>query len=269
MPAGSGLLQARNKAGFVRIQVNGNQLELRQDDTFLVSYPKSGNTWVRFLLANLVSRAPRSFQDANTLVPDIHNAGTPGILDQVPSPRVLKSHFPFDPAYPRVIYLVRDPRSVAVSQFFFKKRRGELQAGTSFALFLDQFLDGFDDGFGNWGDHVCSWLGGRSGGAEQIMVRFEDLKADTAACLQTMCGFCGIEAGASRLAQAIRNSSMESMRKVEKETGLGRQLQGKGDLSIPFVRTGSTSEWREYFSPVMEQALTDRFAAAMDLGGYS
>ena len=248
---------------------NGSRLELRPDDVFLVSYPKSGNTWVRFLLANLVSRSPSSFRDANTLVPDIHNAGTPEILASVPSPRILKSHFPFDPVYPRVIYLLRDPRSVAVSQFFFKKRKGELEPETSFESFFVQFLGGFDDGFGSWGDHVCSWLEKRPDPADRIVVRFEDLKADTVAQLQSMCAFAGIAADESGLDTAIRNSSMEAMRKVEKETGLGSQLQGKGDLSIPFVRKGSTSEWREFFSPAMEQQLKHRFAAAMQLGGYA
>lgn len=253
----------------VKIRVNGTDLALRPDDVFLVSYPKSGNTWVRFLLANLISRAPRSFQDANTLVPDIHNAGTPEILAGVPSPRVLKSHCAYDPRYPRVIYLLRDPRSVCVSQYFFKKRKGELGPDSGFEPFLDQFLDGFDDGFGNWSENVVSWIAKGAGPNDRITVRFEDLKADTAANLERMCAFAGIEADKSRVTQAIANSSMDSMRRIEQETGLGRHLEGRGDLSIPFVRRGSTTEWQDFFTPAMEQRLRDRFAEGMRLGGYA
>jgi hypothetical protein len=36
------------------LDLAGNNYTVYPDDTFLVSYPKSGNTWVRFLLANLI-----------------------------------------------------------------------------------------------------------------------------------------------------------------------------------------------------------------------
>ena len=32
----------------------GRDLAVYADDTFVVSYPRSGNTWTRFLVANLV-----------------------------------------------------------------------------------------------------------------------------------------------------------------------------------------------------------------------
>jgi len=258
-----------NEACRARIQVNGHTLGLRPDDIFLVSYPKSGNTWLRFLLANLLSRPPQSFQDANNLVPDIHNARTPEMISEVPSPRILKSHFPFDARYPRVIYLVRDPRSVCVSQFFFKKRKGELRPEQRFEMFLDQFLDGFDDGFGDWGNHVTSWMAQDEHSPDRITVRYEDLKADTAACLRRLCAFAGIEASESNLAEAIAHCSMDAMLRIERDTGLGQQLKGQGDLRIPFVRRGSTREWREYFTMSMDARLQNRFSAAMSLTGYA
>ena len=34
--------------------IEGRRVKIRESDVFLVSYPRSGNTWVRFLLANVV-----------------------------------------------------------------------------------------------------------------------------------------------------------------------------------------------------------------------
>lgn len=244
-------------------------MKFRDDDTFLVSYPKSGNTWMRFLLANLIARPPTSFRDANRLVPDIHNAQTPEIFDDIPSPRIIKSHFPFQPQYRKVIYLVRDPRSVCLSQFFFKKRRAEISTETSFETFFGLFLEGFDDGFSDWGTNVTSWLSNEMDSSSRMILRYEDLRADTRTWLSKVCRFADIDATDQNLLRAIRNSSMEAMRKLELETGLGAQLKGKGDLSIPFVRRGSTTEWSDYFTPDMDRELKARFTEAMKLGGYT
>lgn len=244
-------------------------MNLRPDDTFLVSYPKSGNTWVRFMLSNLIARPPKSFEDANNLVPDLHNAATPEVLPKVPPPRILKSHFPYQSDYRRVIYLVRDPRSVCVSQFYFKKRKGELSPEFEFEAFFDAFLEGFDDGFGDWGSHVSGWLGSGNHKPDLLVVRFEDLKRDTATQLSRMCDFAGLVCDHSDLKKAIENSTMRKMRQIEIETGLGSKMNGKGDLSIPFVRRGKTSEWQEYFSDDMDALIKSQFQAAMDLGGYA
>ena len=244
-------------------------MKFRNDDTFLVSYPKSGNTWLRFLLANLIARPPESFRDANRLVPDIHNAHTPDILESVPSPRIIKSHYPFDPQYKKVIYLVRDPRSVSLSQYFFKMRRGEISSDVGFESFLEKFLDGFDDGYSNWGDNVTSWLQTERGDGSLFVIRYEALRRNTFSELKRICEFGGIHFSDQKIEQAIANSSMEAMRKMERETGLGNQLRGKGDLSIPFVRKGSTTEWRDYFSESMETRLRNRFSDAMRLAGYT
>jgi len=251
------------------IRSNGHLLELRADDTFLVSYPKSGNTWLRFMLANLISRAPESFQDANNLVPDIHNERTPAILSQVASPRILKSHLPYDPNYPRVVYLVRDPRSVCVSQFWFKKRKGEVDPEQPFEDFFELFLDGFDDGFGDWGNHVTSWKTVNGDGKDRIELRFEDLKADTAVQLTRVSEFAALEPSPEQVEMAIANSSMKSMRKIEEDTDLGRHLEGIGDLTIPFVRRGSISEWREYFSRDMNSRIREKFGDGMEYFGYA
>ena len=48
----------------------GRNFTVYPDDTFLVSYPKSGNTWVRFLLSNLLfPQEDVGFANINRLLP--------------------------------------------------------------------------------------------------------------------------------------------------------------------------------------------------------
>src|SRR5579864_3903338 len=101
----------------------GRNLLVFPDDTFLVSYPKSGNTWTRFLIANLVypEKHP-DFSNINELIPD-PEALSKRHLGQLPRPRILKSHQYFDPRYERVICIVRDPRDVVLSEYHFQIKR--------------------------------------------------------------------------------------------------------------------------------------------------
>ena len=70
--------------------------ELNPQDVFLVSYPRSGNTWVRFIAANILSPGfylRFSIKDLNKVVPDIYS-GIPA-FSRIPEPRLIKTHQPY------------------------------------------------------------------------------------------------------------------------------------------------------------------------------
>ena len=60
------------------------------DDTYIVSYPKSGNTWVRFLIGNYITRGNYSFNNNNLVIPDLHM--NPERCGDTSRPRFIKSH---------------------------------------------------------------------------------------------------------------------------------------------------------------------------------
>src|SRR5215472_10086604 len=97
--------------------IAGRKLAVYPDDTFIVSYPRSGNTWTRFLIANLLHPdEPVTFANIETIIPDT-SALSSRALKRVPRPRLIKTHEYFEPRYRKVIYLVRDPRDMAVSLY--------------------------------------------------------------------------------------------------------------------------------------------------------
>src|SRR5215469_6269647 len=99
--------------------VAGRTLAVFADDTFIVSYPRSGNTWTRFLIANLLHpEQPASFANIERLIPDCE-AQSSRYMKRASRPRIIKSHEYFDPRYKKVIYIVRDPRDVALSYYDF------------------------------------------------------------------------------------------------------------------------------------------------------
>src|SRR5437016_13287787 len=96
-------------------QPAGRNLTVFDDDVFIVSYPRSGNTWTRFLIGNLLYQDdPVTFSNIERRIPEIY-FNPDHVLRRLSRPRILKSHECFQPRYKRIIYIVRDPRDVCVS----------------------------------------------------------------------------------------------------------------------------------------------------------
>jgi hypothetical protein len=75
----------------LRLHHPGRSLLILPDDIFLVSFPKSGNTWTRFLLGNLTHpEQPATFANIRRLIPD-PSGTTKKDFDLMPRPRIIKS----------------------------------------------------------------------------------------------------------------------------------------------------------------------------------
>lgn len=220
-------------------------ITIYDDDVFLTSYPRSGNTWTRFLIGNLVHQNEEvTFISVERLVPDMYKHSD-RVLRKLPRPRVMKSHECFDPRYRKVIYIVRDPRDVAVSNYHWELKLRSVPDGYPIENFVPRWMNpDFWPRIGSWADHVSSWLATRQGREGFLLVRYEDLKANTERELGRVAKFIGVDASPERLKRAIDLSSAENMRKIErKESGkwvattLTRQDK-------PFVRNATSGGWK-------------------------
>ena len=95
-----------------------NNLTIFDDDIFLVSYPRSGNTWIRFLLGTLITEKKIDWENMELGIPDIYRNTNKKLL-KYNRPRFIKSHHSFDERYSKVVYLVRDVRDVIISYYNF------------------------------------------------------------------------------------------------------------------------------------------------------
>jgi hypothetical protein len=259
------------KAGIERargLHRPGRSLLILPDDIFLVSFPKSGNTWTRFLLANLrFPNEPATWANINRLIPD-PTATSKRDFDRMPRPRIIKSHECFDPRYPRVVYIVRDPRDVVVSQYHYHRKLRKIEDDAPLETFVTRFLAGDTCPHGSWGQNIATWLYTSEGSPRFLLLRYEDLIADTAKELAKVVNFLQFVAGPELIAQAVERSSADRMRSMEKtQTDKNGLVKGsRKDLS--FVRAAGSGGWRSELPAPMVARIESAWGPLMKHLGY-
>lgn len=220
---------------------------LSSRDAFLVSYPKSGNTWLKFMLTYLLSGREVDFDSDSTVIAEVgSHRRTPGVLPG--GGRLIKSHEPYSGPqrrlYHKAIYLVRDGRDVAISYYYMLIRRGLYEG--SFDQFLSFFLGRGVDGYGPWHEHVESWLASpaRERGS-LLVVRYEDLLKEPVPNLSAVMDFLGLPVAAAQAEEAVRLNSAERMRERERRSRF-HEKQARRD--IMFVRTATSGDWARSFT---------------------
>ena len=246
----------------------GRSLLILPDDIFLVSFPKSGNTWTRFLLANLRHpEEPATFANIDRLVPDPTGTNKRD-FDRMPRPRIIKSHECFDPRYRRVIYIVRDPRDVVVSQYHYHRKLRKIADASPIETFVARFLAGETCPHGSWGQNVTTWLATSEGNPRFLLLRYEDMVADTARELTKVVAFLNLSVSPEQIAQAVERSSADRMRKLEQtQTDLQGLTRGsRKDLS--FVRAAGSGGWRSDLPASMVEKIEAAWGPLMRHLGY-
>ena len=246
----------------------GRAIVIREDDIFLVSFPKSGNTWTRFLLANLLHpEKTATFANIHLLVPDADTTSKRH-LDRMPRPRIIKSHECFDPRYRRVIYIIRDPRDVAVSQYHYHRKLMKIGDDSPIQTFVARFLAGQTCPHGSWGQNVITWLATSESSPNFLLLRYEDMLADTVRELARVAAFIGVSAGPERIAQAVERSSAARMRKLE-ETQTDQCGLTKGSRKdLSFVRAAGAGGWRTELPAALVEKIETAWGPLMRHLGY-
>jgi hypothetical protein len=220
-------------------------LTVFSDDTFLVSFPRSGNTWTRFLICNLLDPDhPINFAEMESRIPEIYFV-TDRKLRACPRPRVIKSHECFDPRYKRVIYIVRDPRDVLISYYEFQLKRRVISDDCNLEQFLPRFMDSeIEPKIGSWRDHVVSWVATRGDQSNFLLLRYEDMLANTQNEATKIASFLGLKSNPERVARAVTLSSADRMRNLEKEQSRQWRATRGTRQDKPFVRKATAGDWR-------------------------
>ena len=214
-------------------------------DTYLGAYPRSGSTWLKFMLFELLSGEEADFVNDQIAVP--HVGGQRGARRLLAGEqKLIKTHEHFRPQYRKAVYLVRDVRDVVLAEYAFNQWRGVEER--PFDDFLERFLAGRIHGysFGSWITHVGSWLRATESDSKIKILKFEDLTRDTVGTMQGVLRFLDAVIDADELQRVVDNNSVARMREREDRArdrafGNRKKAYAKGHR---FVRKGRSGGWR-------------------------
>lgn len=217
-----------------------------QNHYHIVSFPKSGNTWLRFLLANMLCNQSEqiTFENLSNYIPDSHRINDRIIINDPKSSfnclkrQFVKSHSHYHPDIKKVIYLVRDGRDALASYYYW------INARKSEYVPLIEIINGNACNAGVWSDHVIGWV--NEACEKKLIIKYEDLKKNSVEELKRILSFAEIEFNDSKLHRALELSSVDSMKEIERKYGI---FDGNKKYSekTPFVRKGTIGDWINLF----------------------
>eukprot|EP00938_MAST-03A_sp_MAST-3A-sp1_P001333 g1333.t1 len=267
----------------------------RNDDVFLCTFIKSGTTWVQAILRELIDiaegtdtrvegvsvgltegeRIPWIEEMAAIAGPTIY---TKRLNEQSPKRRrVFKTHLPYPVVQnwatkgTKFIFVVRDPRDVAVSAWHHTRTKNFTYKGPFEHFANEMFLKGRVE-CGNWFEFTKECYDAVASASDNcLLLRYENMLKDPATAVREVAKFLDVKVNEENVKQVVNNTSFDAMRKAEKKGGLRvpgwpkRKLQGAdgdGDVTKPskmHIRSGGSRKWKSYFDSALERKFLEAY----------
>lgn len=255
--------------------------KLRRADIAVVSFGKSGRTWVRVMVSRLYQQIHGLPENALLGFDNFHN------MDKS-IPRVFFTHDNYIGDYTghkdsktdfygkKVVLLVRDPRDVAVSQFFQwmyrmkpeKKLLNEYPPhGTELSIF--DFVMHPGGGMPKVIDFMNLWAREMKNVKDICVIRYEDMRAEPEKTLARMAEFMEMGATEGQIREAVEYASFENLKKKEAAGSFrlsgGRMMPGdKNNPNSYKVRRAKVGGYRDYFEDEQVRAIDELMESTLD-----
>jgi hypothetical protein len=270
---------------------------------WLVSYPRSGNTWTRLALWTLKHEEPADLDrlgnfarmainrwmidamlecdsglltadEIETLRPDLHAmmaASSPGKIVKVHDAwRRTRQGRPVHEAAATqaALYLIRDPRDVAISWARFRGRSIDwaidylADADTAIGNNSDSIHTQVAQHLGSWSSNVTSWID--DSGLNPLVVRYEDLLADTHHWMRAIATHLGWSPSDAVIEMAVDATRFDRLSAQERKSGFSERPRSAGS----FFRSGKAQGWRGVLSAEQAARVERDHGETMQRFGY-
>lgn len=262
---------------------------------WLVGYPRSGLTWLQFLVGNLVLKPPANSAELLLAIPDLHRSISAAHLygDKTIFARMHLMHsdtLPLREDTLGAIYLVRDPFEVIASNAHLalleageEVLRSEAARQDVVARLVDDFAQRggpareIERGIGGWAENIESWTATPDPGHPRLILRYESLRQEPEKALGQIAQFLRQVKSEAQIADALQRASFAAMRAMEErevaaqETGIffQRRYAAAYPHGLRFLSRGTGFDAASLLSPAQRGAFIARAGLVMQKVGYA
>jgi hypothetical protein len=252
--------------------------KLAAADAVIVSFGKSGRTWLRVLVSRfyqLEHGLPEwligfdNFHYLNRAIPKIFFTHDNYLKDYSGNHDTKADYYG-----KKVVLLARHPADVAVSQyhqwrFRMRDRKKTINGYPETDVTLFDFVVNEPAGLAKTIDFMNGWARERERLGQFLILRYEDLKADTGGQLDAVTRFIGTPGAPASVEGAVAYASFENMRRLETENKswlTGGRMKAKDPANPESFKTrrGKVGGFRDYFTETEVEAILDQVDRRLD-----
>uniref|UniRef100_A0A8L2R491 Sulfotransferase n=2 Tax=Rattus norvegicus TaxID=10116 RepID=A0A8L2R491_RAT len=247
-----------------------NKFVVKEEDLILLAYPKSGTNWLIEIVCLIQTKGDPKWIQSVTIwdrSPWIETDVGYDILIKKKGPRLMTSHLPMHlfskslfSSKAKVIYLIRNPRDVLVSGYYFWGNSTLVKKPDSLGTYVEWFLKG-NVLYGSWFEHIRAWLSMREWD-NFLLLYYEDMKKDTMGTIKKICDFLGKKLEPDELDLVLKYSSFQVMK--ENDMSNYSLLMKKSIFTgIGLMRKGTIGDWKNHFTVSQAEAFDKVFQEKM------
>jgi hypothetical protein len=247
-------------------------------DVMVMTFPKSGTNWMMQIAHQLIHHGRGEYDHIHDVVPWPDIETMPGFMRRYAIPltqaadwessperkRVIKTHFNWDliPYSPeaRYIAVIRDPKDVFVSNYFFLRDgvygNAMPKVDTWYRLYLSK---NFRMG-GSWAINAAGYWAARQC-PNVLVLSFKSMKKDLRATVKTVAAFLGISASETLIDDVCRLSTFEHMKSIDHKFNMGKLIPWREAGAM--IRKGSHSGSSELITPAQQREIDTHFQAEL------
>ncbi|XP_006815066.1 sulfotransferase 1A1-like [Saccoglossus kowalevskii] len=230
-------------------------LEIRDDDVWVLNYPRSGGLWIQEIVSCVINGADL---DSVTNIPiadrlirlenmENNKNNAPQMFEKInnmESPRMIRTSLPYHmlpfqihSKKPKIIYMARNPKDVVASYYHFYNSDPVLPT-TTWEKFIEEFIKG-NVAFGSWFPHLSPWWQEYRTSNNVLFLKYEDLKKDLRSIVIQISLFLDKHFEDDQIEAITNHCGFDNM----------KNAAGDADAMIStYLRKGIVGSWEEQFT---------------------